>query len=97
MKKFLFNTDFGSVLLVIVLSMITITLSTTLSIMIWGGGRFIYTTLIDNHVLNQDVLTSCNTVWTLLNIVGYILITLWMWVSLLTAVDTNFNTPKNEK
>jgi hypothetical protein len=97
MKNFLFNTKIGVTVIIVVISMITLLLSTTISLLLWGGGRIIFIDLYESGLINTNILDSCTTLWTLLNIVLFILGTLLLWFYLMENIGTKYDTDETTK
>lgn len=97
MKNFLFNTPIGVIITIIIIGMISITLSTTACVFIWGLGVMVFNDLRDNNIINTNIIITTTTVWTLFNIVFYIIVTIWLWLDLMVTVNSRYNLDKNEK
>lgn len=90
MKKFLLDTTLGVVLTIIIVSMMTLMVSITASLLIWGGGILIFNDIYANDIIPIVVLRSTVTVWTLFSIVLFILMTIWIWMELMKSVADRY-------
>ena len=83
MKKFLFDTLMGVILSITVVSMMTLLVSVTTTLLIWGGGIIIFNDLYANDIIPLVILRSAVSCWTLMSIVIFILLTIWIWMVLM--------------
>lgn len=90
MKKFLFDTTLGVILSIIVVSMMALLVSITASLLIWGGGVMIFNDIYANDLIPMFILRSATTFWTLLSIVIFILMTIWIWMELMKGVADRY-------
>lgn len=97
MKNFLFNTPFGVIIVMIILLVMALVLSITASLLIWGGGIMIFNDIYNNDVINVMILRTATTLWTLINIVLFILITAWLFIQLMVDVNERYNMAGNMK
>jgi hypothetical protein len=97
MKNFLFNTPFGVIIVMIILLVMALVLSITASLLIWGGGIMIFNDIYNNDVINVMILRTATTLWTLINIVLFVLITAWLFIQLMVDVNERYNMAGNRK
>ena len=91
MKNFLFNTVVGVIFTMIIIAIFSLLLSTTITLLIWGGGIMIFNDIYANDVINVMILRTTTTLWTLINIVLFILVTIWLFIELMTITNDKYN------
>lgn len=96
MKQFLLKNNYGNVILLVVLTVITLLLSSTLSLILLGLGviglDYTYDTFIGDRVYETAL-----SLWTLIMIVVYIILTIYIWIELIIFVDVKYNTDEKKK
>lgn len=96
MKQFLLKNNYGNIILLVVLTVITLLLSSTLSLILLGLGvvglDYAYDTFIGDKVYETAL-----SLWTLIMIVVFIILTIFIWIELLLFVDLKYNTDEETK
>jgi hypothetical protein len=80
----------GVILSITVVSMMTLLVSVTTTLLIWGGGIIIFNDLYANDIIPLVILRSAVSCWTLMSIVIFILLTIWIWMVLMKSVADKY-------